>query len=1264
MKRYLLFFLLLATVANAANFYVKPTASGTGDGSSWTNALGQTFTPVRGTGNTYYIADGNYSSKSWNTAPSSTTIITIKKATAADHGTETGWTSDLGDGQAIYANNWFVGSDYWTFDGGTTVGTYGFKVNGFTGTDTVNPYTIKLWVSGPIPSDNITIRGLEVDMSTSVGNMNAINSTGGGTNLTLDNIKITLCPGDAFAFSDGTSNLIVQNCWVNVRGDSQGVHADAIAFSSSQSNKVIRWNRFDWDGQQIWFDGTGSGVHGPTEVYGNIFFGGPVSGKAVASHSNSSMTGTSLFYNNTVVNLNTEAVGFPPGTFISRNNIYWDCPTPDLGSTHSNNFFETGMNTGGEATAQQTSTSPFVSVAAENYNLSGPTNAGFTLSSPYNVDMNGVTRGADGNWDRGAIEFNSGTDTTRPTLISSIVQSSGTQMIRNFSEAVVTDSGDNASWSITLTNGAVTGVYTTGSGTSAVTYSLSRTVNGGESGTNTYTQPGNGIEDSSPAGNDLLTVTGNITNNSTQGQVAVPVIALAEGAYYGTQSVGVTTPTSGATIHYTLDGSTPDSGDPTVSGGTVSLSSGATLSAIAIKSGSANSPVATATYEINQWASNQDFTSFSVPQQTTTFPWIFRVVPGTTTNGTVIGLSPNVVDAYDDMGVIVRFTQTGTVDARNGANYENSAAFSYSAGTTYDVGVIVNLSAHTYTVTVTPLGGSTTTLLTTGGSANFGFRTEQAAATELDNVGMTADGVGSATVSNMSLAADLVAPTPNPMTFLSVPAAVDAFSITMTATTASDIGGPVEYYFEETTGHAGATDSGWQSSSTYVDSQLSPNTLYTYYVWARDNSLNQTSPSSSFSATTPAVITGARANCETLNVTTLQVAAPPGSAQTTSQFGFTYPAFTGAGGAMTAPQFVTSFGAAMHHPQQYRNWITEGKDIRLLNPAGIYAKHINIRTIYPDDLSHPNHDYVMNVHPEWLLLNGDGNPVSLFVPEEKCVDFANDAYLDWVLNTWLPTEFVDTTDDDSGLTTFYVHDNGNFLAQTITPNCSHSWCAPYKTDAGMQAAWKHMLDRFKARWPNKKILVSTGPVSYQTPAVQLPRFTDVLAHSDGYFSESLTSDHVYWSGQPNDQKRNALETTMQLADWLAVNDKYFFPNLGPGDGIEPTQAEVNYGYAFFNLMRAGTKQFFAMIVKDGSGNWQPEVYPEMTLALGTSLEARTQISTNVYRRRFASATAYVNLSDSSTNITLPVGTNKNSLGATVASPLTLPSFSGLTVYHY
>ena len=71
----------------------------------------------------------------------------------------------------------------------------------------------------------------------------------------------------------------------------------------------------------------------------------------------------------------------------------------------------------------------------------------------------------------------------------------------------------------------------------------------------------------------------------------------------------------------------------------------------------------------------------------------------------------------------------------------------------------------------------------------------------------------------------------------------------MMATTATDTSG-VEYYFECTAG--GGNDSGWQDSTTYIDTGLTPETSYTYRVKARDKSANQneTGWSSEASATT------------------------------------------------------------------------------------------------------------------------------------------------------------------------------------------------------------------------------------------------------------------------------------------------------------------------------------------------------------------------------------------------------------------------------
>lgn len=379
-------------------------------------------------------------------------------------------------------------------------------------------------------------------------------------------------------------------------------------------------------------------------------------------------------------------------------------------------------------------------------------------------------------------------------------------------------------------------------------------------------------------------------------------------------------------------------------------------------------------------------------------------------------------------------------------------------------------------------------------------------------------------------------------------------------------------------------------------------------------------------------------------------------------FNFTLPNF-GASGSMTPATFVTKFGSAMHTPQQFRNWITEGNDIRLLNPSGVYMKHVNLRTIYGEDLSHPDDDYIHASHPEWVIKDNLGNPVPIFIAGEESLDFGNDAYLAWALNTWMPAEYFDSTDDDTNLLTFYMHDNGNFKAQVITCGASNPICDTYTTDAGVQAAWKNLGDKWRAAYPNKKLIISGGANTFESTATQLAYMTDVLAHVDGFYTETLTDRHSYFAGSAGSAKRLNLLTTLQLADWLAANNKYFIGSMSPEGSDTISQDDVNYAWAFFNLLRNGNKQFYGHILKDAGGLWKPTEYAEMTIPLGAPLEDRTEISTNVFRRRFANATAYVNLSDSSTNVTLTEAINKNSLGTTLTSPLAIGSFGGITVYH-
>ena len=80
--------------------------------------------------------------------------------------------------------------------------------------------------------------------------------------------------------------------------------------------------------------------------------------------------------------------------------------------------------------------------------------------------------------------------------------------------------------------------------------------------------------------------------------VATPVASPDAGTYTSAQSVTLSTTTSGATIYYTIDGSTPTASS-TLYGGAISVATTETIKAIAVKSGMSNSDVMSKTYTIN-----------------------------------------------------------------------------------------------------------------------------------------------------------------------------------------------------------------------------------------------------------------------------------------------------------------------------------------------------------------------------------------------------------------------------------------------------------------------------------------------------------------------------------------------------------------------------------------------------------------------------------------------------------------------------------------
>lgn len=95
-----------------------------------------------------------------------------------------------------------------------------------------------------------------------------------------------------------------------------------------------------------------------------------------------------------------------------------------------------------------------------------------------------------------------------------------------------------------------------------------------------------------------------VTYEAALPSVETPTFSVAEGTYFETQNVTITTETAGATIYYTTDGAEPTTGSSVYSD-PIAVSTGMTIKAIAVKDGMDNSAVASATY-----AMGPVFTSF------------------------------------------------------------------------------------------------------------------------------------------------------------------------------------------------------------------------------------------------------------------------------------------------------------------------------------------------------------------------------------------------------------------------------------------------------------------------------------------------------------------------------------------------------------------------------------------------------------------------------------------------------------------------------
>lgn len=446
MRTVAILFLLGAYSVRAATLYCSP--SGGGSGADFNNLA--TFPTSGGTrGNTYKLVDGSYGSITLGTAASGTTTITIEKVTSADSGVA-GYSSTLHDGQATFSSitcndpyyivdgkvrneaNWFSGSPY------------GFRVT-----------EINADSGNGDNADNTIFRYCDIGDTYSETYINGMNVTGVRMVYVQNDVTFHRCwihnyNGAGMQLA-GAHHFIIEYC---AFGPGWGKEAIRGGNQNPGHHHIIRYNQFRNSTQTNPEDGTSGitaeigiwdseteGTLDGNEIYGNVFTnafsGGRNSVIAVGNFNGGGFGGVqannTLVYNNTLVGIRESSVysmiHIAAGSGNeAKNNLFHHCIDSDsTANSVANNY--------------SVSTNPFTAAMSYDYSLVGPVPTGTSLSSPYNLDPAGITRGADGTFEVGAYEFDSGAegDTTDPEVTAFTIPSTATSLTVSISTFTATD---------------------------------------------------------------------------------------------------------------------------------------------------------------------------------------------------------------------------------------------------------------------------------------------------------------------------------------------------------------------------------------------------------------------------------------------------------------------------------------------------------------------------------------------------------------------------------------------------------------------------------------------------------------------------------------------------------------------------------------------------------------------------------------------------------------------------------------------------------
>lgn len=384
----------------AQQFHVRADAPAGGNGTDWDRAF-RALPAALMRGATYYVARGAYPGYLCDDPESGAQVITIRRATAGDHGSDAGWRAEYGQGQAIFTANsgnpFTFASDYWVIDGmmrneanWADRNTYGFLA-----TVTGDSENTSIWLIGA--QSNITIRycyGYYPAVSPAYESLHNHGVKGGGnSNILVERCGIENTSWKAsFLLNDGGSNgpIELRHNYVANACNKELLSARRtrnLTFAYNRCVNMAGTGIIVFDGAVNW------------RIHGNLFWS-PDSSYRLSDGLITTWTGKGqsatnvLVYGNTFVNLHGAGrIGSDAGSGNAAfNNLFFGV-APGFANMSS------GFNV---VTNDPTI---FVSADTGDFRLARPTQACAPLADIYRTDMAGAVRGTDGTWDAGAYEF-------------------------------------------------------------------------------------------------------------------------------------------------------------------------------------------------------------------------------------------------------------------------------------------------------------------------------------------------------------------------------------------------------------------------------------------------------------------------------------------------------------------------------------------------------------------------------------------------------------------------------------------------------------------------------------------------------------------------------------------------------------------------------------------------------------------------------------------------------------------------------------------